>query len=264
MNYFSIQIFHFKESIPLTADHSWIRKIFSPFGKIVYISLPRYSKTKKLKQFGFIEFEQKSSVKKVLSKFREFNGVLHSSVRKNKDTIAEKVPIKVTTETVKPPSPDVEPETKRIRLTVSEPVESVKLVEKNPEDNTEAIDSNKNEQTESDNASEVPMTVRGKKLRTRSRKVKKQKALAFHSGDTIYDLKVMEKSVWNTLRDDYRSLQKVAYKEVKAAKRQSVKESNEPKIDKTESNSSEAKDNSNPPSNENIKTMNFYVASPSS
>lgn len=64
------------ECLPSTADHDWIMNTFSIFGPIAYVSLPRYKKSNKIKEFGFIEFEQKSSVQRAISAFQEFRGVI--------------------------------------------------------------------------------------------------------------------------------------------------------------------------------------------
>lgn len=73
------------ECLPSTADHDWIQNTFSVFGNISYISLPRYKQTKKIKEFAFIEFEQKASVEKAIAAFREFRGVI--TAEKNPDEL---------------------------------------------------------------------------------------------------------------------------------------------------------------------------------
>ncbi|KAL5018412.1 hypothetical protein ScPMuIL_004134 [Solemya velum] len=52
------------ECLPHDADHDWLKKTFSSFGKIAYVSLPRYRTSGDTKGFAFIEFETESSAEK--------------------------------------------------------------------------------------------------------------------------------------------------------------------------------------------------------
>ncbi|XP_052818947.1 la-related protein 7-like [Mya arenaria] len=45
------------ECLPHGMGHDWVRRVFSPCGKVVYVSLPRYNSTGDMKGFGFVEFE---------------------------------------------------------------------------------------------------------------------------------------------------------------------------------------------------------------
>jgi len=38
-------------------NHDWVKKLFTACGKVVYVSLPRYTSTGDMKGFGFVEFE---------------------------------------------------------------------------------------------------------------------------------------------------------------------------------------------------------------
>lgn len=64
------------ESLPPKADHDWVRNVFSAYGKVAYVSLPKFKYSKKIKEFGFVEFEEESSVQKALKTFQAFGGVL--------------------------------------------------------------------------------------------------------------------------------------------------------------------------------------------
>lgn len=99
------------ESLPPNADHDWIINTMSVFGAINYVSLPRYRKTRKIKEFAFVEFEQKSSVEKALRAFEEFGGVITAEknpeellsvttyIAENEETIGDKTPLKVVIRT---------------------------------------------------------------------------------------------------------------------------------------------------------------------
>lgn len=47
----------FQECLPHNVTHDWVKKVFSVCGKVVYVSLPRYTSTGDMKGFGFVEFE---------------------------------------------------------------------------------------------------------------------------------------------------------------------------------------------------------------
>lgn len=52
------------EYLPNTADHEWVKKLFSVCGKVSYVSLPKYHTTGDLKGFGFVEFETEEAAKR--------------------------------------------------------------------------------------------------------------------------------------------------------------------------------------------------------
>lgn len=66
------------------ATHESVRNQFKQFGPIAYVSLPKYRLSGKIKEFAFIEFEQKSSVERCISAFRQFDGVINSNYEANK------------------------------------------------------------------------------------------------------------------------------------------------------------------------------------
>lgn len=59
-------IFIFQENLPSKIDNQKIRKQFEEFGKVTYISLPKFKTTNQLKGFAFIEYDQKSDAKKAI------------------------------------------------------------------------------------------------------------------------------------------------------------------------------------------------------
>lgn len=69
-------ILHQKELLPSNATHESVRQQFQQFGNVAYVSLPRYRTSGRIKEFAFIEFEDKSSVVKCIEAFRQFNAVI--------------------------------------------------------------------------------------------------------------------------------------------------------------------------------------------
>ena len=56
------------ENIPDSSDHDSIKKVFRKYGKILYISLPRYPESQIIKGFGFVEFAETSSCDMAIAK----------------------------------------------------------------------------------------------------------------------------------------------------------------------------------------------------
>ncbi|XP_048580158.1 la-related protein 7 isoform X2 [Nematostella vectensis] len=57
------------EKLPFHADHDWLKKVFSEFGKVLYVSLPRFKHNGEIKGFAFIEFESKQQAEHVVQMF---------------------------------------------------------------------------------------------------------------------------------------------------------------------------------------------------
>lgn len=68
-----------QELLPPTATHESVRQQFKQFGNVAYVSLPKYRSSGRIKEFGFVEFEDKASVAKCISAFRQFDGVIGDS-----------------------------------------------------------------------------------------------------------------------------------------------------------------------------------------
>ncbi|XP_046436699.1 la-related protein 7 [Neodiprion fabricii] len=66
------------QRLPLNADHEWLSNVFSQYGKVAYVSIPRYKSNKRIKGFAFIEFDEPSSAAKCIEAFREKSCVLPS------------------------------------------------------------------------------------------------------------------------------------------------------------------------------------------
>lgn len=62
--------------MPLNATHESVKHQFNQFGNVAYVSLPKYRSSGRIKEFAFVEFEDKSSVEKCINAFRQFDGVI--------------------------------------------------------------------------------------------------------------------------------------------------------------------------------------------
>ncbi|KAL7300615.1 hypothetical protein TKK_0006605 [Trichogramma kaykai] len=85
------------QKLPPEADHDWVVKAFSEFGKVVYVSIPKFKpkkkfreqdpecmKHQKIKGFAFIEFETPEGVDKCIEKFKANNALLPTEVSHDK------------------------------------------------------------------------------------------------------------------------------------------------------------------------------------
>lgn len=64
------------ENLPINASQQWLRQIFSQFGKINLVSVPKFKGNQRIKQFAFVEFAEEAPLQEVLEYFKRFHGVL--------------------------------------------------------------------------------------------------------------------------------------------------------------------------------------------
>lgn len=57
------------ERLKSDATHEWLTSVFSEFGNVVYISLPKYKHNNAIKGFAFIEYENEAEAQKALNYF---------------------------------------------------------------------------------------------------------------------------------------------------------------------------------------------------
>ncbi|KAF2904007.1 hypothetical protein ILUMI_02178 [Ignelater luminosus] len=61
------------ERLKSDATHEWLMSIFSEFGNVVYVSIPKYKHNGMIKGFAFIEFENEDGAKAALEYFESIN-----------------------------------------------------------------------------------------------------------------------------------------------------------------------------------------------
>ncbi|KAL9957934.1 hypothetical protein ACROYT_G034892 [Oculina patagonica] len=59
------------ERLPPYADHDWLKGIFSKYGKVVYVSIPRFKHTGDVKGFAFVEFESAQGAQEAVEAFNK-------------------------------------------------------------------------------------------------------------------------------------------------------------------------------------------------
>lgn len=201
------------EGLPSKADHEWMKNAFSSYGNVVYVSLPKYTGTKRIKQFGFVEFDCAGSVEKTLKAFQKFGGVLSSEMdpailqsvvsfnreQQEKAEGAEEEEIEAAVEEEEPPK-------KKIKVDEGES-------EEKPEPEEIETESAQESAQEDDKVDE------GGKEDKKPHRRKRNKAKKKSSGerDSIFDLKIMTKKEWKRLRNKYLNLQREKFREAKIA-----------------------------------------------
>lgn len=59
------------ERLPPYADHDWVKEIFSKYGKVLYVSIPRFKHTGDIKGFAFVEFESAKEAQEAVQVFNK-------------------------------------------------------------------------------------------------------------------------------------------------------------------------------------------------
>ncbi|XP_076249186.1 la related protein 7 [Calliopsis andreniformis] len=71
------------QNLPPDADHEILSSLFSQYGPVVYVSVPRYKHNRKIKGFAFIEFDTPESARKCMKAFQKKGCVLPSHTAPN-------------------------------------------------------------------------------------------------------------------------------------------------------------------------------------
>lgn len=256
------------EQIPMNSTHDSITSIFSRFGKVNYVSLPKYKKSRQIKQFGFVEFDDKESIMKAINCFKRVDGVLqHASIKAENllsiSTFEKDVPeaeekVAVDQESEEPPvkkariedveEPEVEVEAK------ADEVEEIK--EDEPEEDQVCPQESENESKNEADADES-MKEEGKDESTAEHPVKKKKnrhhkkksgQKAFFD-ERIMAIKIMRKKEWKKMRNAYLTLERQKAKEIKKILRDSYNKRHNNKIQECQKFS---------PANTASPRINFY------
>uniref|UniRef100_A0A034VA57 La-related protein 7 n=1 Tax=Bactrocera dorsalis TaxID=27457 RepID=A0A034VA57_BACDO len=263
------------EALPAAADHDWVRQAFERFGAVVYVSLPKYAKSRKIKEFGFVEFEQASSVDKAIKAFSEFNGVLRmqetdpAELQSVKSFIKEQNEEDVEVNNVSDTEHKKNKKLKRVADETSEEEgpESKKVKTENDENSTAnetGETSNDDTEDQADDDGEVKKKKRRKKKKKAKTLEKRRKDTDLNTDASFYELKVLPKCDWKRLRNKYLNLQR---EKVAELKRKAWKEKQQQRA--SEGVSAETSDASAPtpakkpkPNERKLRkmNMNFYGA----
>lgn len=213
------------EQIPLNSTHESISSVFSTFGKVNYVSLPRYKKTRQIKQFGFVEFESEESITKAINCFKKVDGVLLYSSLKAETLLSIATHEKEETESSEKPEENEsdEPPTKKVRLETTDEhefaapkveslIEEVGVKEKQQE-KSETTDGDEKVAEDSTGVEQKEGEVVKKKKKNRPHKKKPARKAFFD--ERIMAMKIMRKKEWKKMRNAYLNLERQKAKEIK-------------------------------------------------
>ncbi|XP_058453279.1 la-related protein 7 [Malaya genurostris] len=221
------------ECLPPKADHDWVRNVFSAYGKVAYVSLPKFRFSKKIKEFGFVEFEQESSVQKALKTFQAFGGVLTYEGTEPDKLVSilsfnkEKEEEETQQEPIDPNTNNNEEDDKKEKFDTKENKEFLepppKRIKRDDGDSSDT-DTNKdsgNEEFHSENESSVVGKDENKTSEETNKKKRRRRRgpsgikKEIQQDDKVYELKIMAKKDWRRLRNKYLNLQRAEAKKLK-------------------------------------------------
>lgn len=239
------------EQIPINFNHDIIFDIFTRYGQVNYVSLPRYKKSKQIKQFGFVEFDNPETVTTVINAFRKFDAVLQYTSLKPENllsitTFSKDEPEETVAQTSSDTGKDEsdEPRAKRAKLEledekpVTEPVESLQEVpqielktevsEMEHGDGKDSSSSSEDEldlaDTKDDNIQKLSTDEPKKKKKVRKHKRKSNKKNLFD--ERVMAMKIMRKKDWKKMRNAYLNSERQKAKEIKKVLRESYNKRN--------------------------------------
>ncbi|KAM3964319.1 la-related protein 7-like [Aphomia sociella] len=230
------------ESIPVTASRDWLERIFSDYGHVAYISLPKFKNSQRIKGYGFIEFNKPEDAQKCINTFTKMGCKLPTSMPPE-DLSSIKMfsveePLDIGSDN-KEEKEDYEPVKKKKRnkekklqksfeLKLEHESDSEKRVE-TPSDENKSISTptesklidteSKDELTSQDeNKDETATTKKKNRKRTAKDRSKARKSSNKNEAPkgALWGLQVLSKSEWKSLRNKYLNLQRKYMKEMKA------------------------------------------------
>ncbi|KAL7644486.1 UNVERIFIED_CONTAM: hypothetical protein RMT77_005318 [Armadillidium vulgare] len=184
------------ENLPLNSTHDWLQKVFSLYGTIDYISLPRFRNNGRPKGFAFVEFSTPQEAQKAIESFgglASLDGTLNPS-----DLLSIKTYEPQDSKEVNGKSGEekIDQDTKSNKRTAD-------VAFANEEEDKEE---NPNKKSKDETVEKE--SKKSKKKRKRNKKEKQYEI------ESVY-LRVMAKKDWKSLRNKYLNLQRENMKQFK-------------------------------------------------
>lgn len=196
------------ENIPADADHDWISHIFSDFGKVVYVSIPKYKHNKRNKGFAFVEFEDEEGAKNSLNYFESIGCKMPSETSPEQLKSIQTFEEKGSENQVK----ELEPVNKEEKE--SEPINDEakgfkRSLEDKPETASKKIKLDEQQDTKNTTIENVETSDTDNKKKKKHKKDKKKNIIK------ELGLQVLLKPEWKKMRNRYLDLQKKQMREFK-------------------------------------------------
>lgn len=228
------------EQVPINSTHESLKELFSRFGKVVYVSLPRYKKSRQLKQFAFVEFENKESIMEAINTFKRCDNVLQYAIVKAENLLSiathdkdqdEKVDEKMDVD-----SKDAEKSEENLEAAETDepPAKKLKVAEddENPEESEN--EASKASEKETEDEGEKVEDDEGDKKKKKNRKHKKKPKSNSLVDEHVLAMKIMRKKDWKKMRNEYLNLERQKAKEIKKVLRDSYNKRNISKIQESQ------------------------------
>lgn len=231
------------ESIPGTASREWLERVFSDYGHVAYISLPKFKNSQKIKGFAFIEFNKPEDAQKCISTFTKMGCKLptcmppedlssikmfsvdeqaHGMVDNKEDKEGYEPPKKKKKKEKKTPQKSLElklgcdsDSEKRVETpTPTEETKSIVSITSPTEENKLLHLESKDGMTSHDEAKDdTPVNKKTRKRTAKERSKAKNKNEAPRGA--LWGLQVLSKSEWKALRNKYLNLQRKYMRDMK-------------------------------------------------
>ncbi|CAH0548128.1 unnamed protein product [Brassicogethes aeneus] len=188
------------ENIKSEADHDWVKTVFSEFGNVVYISIPKYKQSKANKGFAFVEFETESEAQSALQYF---------------ENIGCKMPSHVNPEELKSIATFEGPDQNAGEIENDENNAKKRKFSENecpPEKKLKTDDAEREKITETEKNTESEK-VTGENENKKKKKLKKECKKKHYFKEL--GLQILSKKEWKKMRNKYLDLQKKKMKEFK-------------------------------------------------
>ncbi|KAL0281644.1 UNVERIFIED_CONTAM: hypothetical protein PYX00_002568 [Menopon gallinae] len=232
------------EHLSCDADHDWLKDIFSKFGKVDYISIPKYKSSGKIKGFAFVEFESPDAALKALEEFEkagccltnqmnpeqlcsiatyeedcknQHSQQLSEAVTKSKSSSLPGMETeKLGSRKRKNPekvSPDADESVPREKMLKKySPDENVRTSEYSEVEDKFSSEAESSAERHKSNETEEESTGTKKK---KNRKKKKSHKIKYVRDIQSYGLQILSKADWKRLRNKYLNIQKEKMKKLK-------------------------------------------------
>lgn len=135
------------EAIKPDADHDWLSSVFSEFGNVVYVSIPKYKQNKLNKGFAFVEFETSKEAASALDYFESIGCKMPSET--NPEDLQSIITFEAETEKSENKNEDESNRGEKRKLDLTETDEGNKKL-KSEEESEIDTDSNKKEDLETE------------------------------------------------------------------------------------------------------------------
>ncbi|XP_068632983.1 la-related protein 7-like [Battus philenor] len=216
------------ESIPVKATQEWLEKVFSDYGHVAYISLPKFKNSQKIKGFGFIEYSKPQEAQKCINAFTKMGCKLPicmppeelSSIKMfsvNEELPQESNESKSEYEPPKKKNKKGKDKKKSLELKLDQDSDSDRHMDTSADGKTTDAES-RDEITSQDESKNEQETSRKKKTKKRkkknSSKDKNKSKTDVQNG--LWGLQVLPKKEWKALRNKYLNLQRKNFKEFRA------------------------------------------------